>query len=108
MEWANSGQVQKGLSTSPAERFPPAFTFQTARRNNMRTTKRSVRAHRDRNGMIVYRLLRGEKKPRTIRRFGYGTLHKIWVEIHDYGNNSTAMTVTGASSVKEAIAQWCS
>jgi hypothetical protein len=73
----------------------------------MKDAKRTVRAHCDRNGMVVYSLMRGEKKPRTIRRFGYGTLHKIWVEIHAYDKNSTAMSVTPASTVKETIAEWC-
>lgn len=73
----------------------------------MRKSKRLVRAHRDRNGMVVYNLLQGDKKPRTVRRYGYGMYHKIWVQIQPYGTNGVAWTVEPAVEVKEQIAQWC-
>lgn len=73
----------------------------------MRKPKRIVRAHRDHHGMVVYSLLQGDRKPRTIARFGYGTAHRIWVKIQPYGKNAVAMTVQEAREVKEQIANWC-
>lgn len=77
------------------------------RRIEMRKPKRTVKAHRDNNGIVIYRLLQGDRKPRTIRRFGYGTLHRTWVRIESYGKNAVGMTVEQAAEVKEQIAQWC-
>jgi hypothetical protein len=73
----------------------------------MRKPKRTVKAHRDPNGVIVYSLMQGDKRPRTIRRFGFGTVHRVWFNIYPYGKNAVGMTVAHGPEVKEQIAQWC-
>jgi len=69
-------------------------------------TRRVVRTHRADNDMIIFRLLQGQKKLRTVHTFGYGTCHGIWLRVQGLGTGSVIMTPEPASVVKEQIAQW--
>jgi len=72
----------------------------------MSKAKRTVRAHLDRSGIVIFRLLQGIAKPRIVHTFGYGTHHKIWLEVHDCGDGLTSMSAESAGVVKEQIAKW--
>lgn len=69
-------------------------------------TKRAVRTHLDRNGIIVFRLVQGLAKPRTVQTFGYGTCSKIWLRFHDLGDGTVAISAESARLAKEEIASW--
>lgn len=75
----------------------PARVTQQIRR------QRAVKAHLDRNGVIIFRLLEGSKETRT---FGYGTQHKVWLNIEQVSPSATAVSATKRHIVKEQIAQW--
>lgn len=66
---------------------------------------RIVRAQRDNSGIVIFRLIEGEGK-RTVRAFGYGTRHKIWLRIEGLGTGRVLMTTESAAVVKEKIADW--
>lgn len=68
--------------------------------------QRTVRTHMDRNGIIVFSLVQGLKKPRTVQTFGYGTCSKLWLRFHDLGDGSVAISAESAKLVKEEIASW--
>lgn len=69
-------------------------------------TKRTVRTHMDRNGIIVFSLVQGLKKSRTMQTFGYGTCSKLWLRFHDMGDGTVAISAESAKAVKEEIAAW--
>ena len=71
-----------------------------------KSTKRIVKAHKDGNGVIIFHLLQGQKRLRTVRTFGYGTCHHIWYTISGLGTSTVTMIAEPASFVKEQIAQW--
>jgi hypothetical protein len=71
-----------------------------------KTTDRIVRTHLDNNGIIIFSLLQGRKKPRTVHTFGYGTRHKIWLKVEGLGSGTVTMTAEPVALVKEKIAQW--
>ena len=68
--------------------------------------QKTVRTHKDRNGIIVFNLVQGLKKPRTVQSFGYGTCSKIWLRFHDLGNGTVAISAESARLAKEKIAAW--
>jgi hypothetical protein len=68
--------------------------------------KRAVRTHMDRNGIIVFRLVQGLAKPRTVQTFGYGTCSKIWLRFHDLGDGTVAISAESARLAKEEIGSW--
>lgn len=68
--------------------------------------QRTVRTHMDRNGIIVFSLVQGLKKPRTVQTFGYGTCSKLWLRFHDLGDGTVAISAESAKLVKEEIASW--
>lgn len=67
-------------------------------------TQKAVRAHMDRNGIVVFRLLKGGKK--TPRAFGYGTHNKMWLRLTGLGTGTVVMRVEWPAVVKEEIAGW--
>lgn len=69
-------------------------------------TRRLVKAHIDSNGIVIFRLLQGQKRLRTVHTFGYGTCHDIWLRVDGLGTGMVSMSVEPASRVKEQIAQW--
>ncbi|MGE0266612.1 MAG: hypothetical protein AB7V06_28315 [Candidatus Obscuribacterales bacterium] len=71
------------------------------------TTRRIIRTHKEDNDMVVFQLLEGRKRFRTIRTFGYGTRHGIWFEIDGLGTNTMSVTPQKPSVVKGQIAGWC-
>ena len=72
-----------------------------------KTTKRIVRTHKNRNGIVIFRLLQGQKELRTVHTFGYGTCHGIWLRVHGLGTGTVTMCAESAVVVKEEIAEWC-
>ena len=72
----------------------------------MRKAKRTVKAELDRNGIVIFRLMQGVTKLRTVRTYGYATHHKIWLEVHQLDTKVTSMSAESASVVKEQIAEW--
>ncbi len=64
--------------------------------------ERTVRAHKNGDGIMIYRLLQGEC---TRGIFGYGTCHGIWLEIGGWGTETVSMVAE--SSAKEQIRKWC-
>lgn len=70
-----------------------------------KNSTKSVRAELNNNDIVVYRLLRGSSRPRTVRTFGYATRHKIWLQIFNDGN-SVSYVAEPAAEVKEQIAAW--
>ncbi len=73
---------------------------------NKKTKTRQVRASIDRDGIIVFRLLQGRKKMRTMKAFGYGTQHKVWLKIEGIGTGRESLTAEPAGFVKEQISDW--
>ena len=71
-----------------------------------KTTRRIVRTHKDDNGIIIFRLMQGQKKLRTVHTFGYGTCHGIWLKVQGLGTGTVVMSAESALVVKEQIAQW--
>lgn len=67
---------------------------------------RSVKTHMDRNGILIFSLLQGQKKQRTVHTFGYGTRHGIWLRVQELGSGMMALTTESAAIVKEQIAEW--
>lgn len=72
----------------------------------MEKSKQIVRTELDRDGIIIFKLMRGAKKMRTRATFGYGTCHKIWYRMHGVGTGRVSVTVEPAASVKRQIADW--
>jgi hypothetical protein len=70
-----------------------------------KNSNKFVRAELNNNGIVVYRLLRGSKRPRAVHTFGYATRHKIWLQIYSDGN-SVSYVAEPAAEVKEQIAAW--
>lgn len=60
----------------------------------------------DRNGIIVFRLVQGLTKLRTVQTFGYGTCSKIWLRFHDLGDGTVAISAESARLAKAEIASW--
>lgn len=73
---------------------------------NNRPANRSIKTHLDRDGIVIFRLLQGDKKPRTVHTFGYGTHHGIWLRLEGLGSGIVTMTTEPAAVVKEQIAEW--
>lgn len=73
---------------------------------NRKAETRQVRTSMNRDGIIVYRLLQGRKKMRTMKTFGYGTQHKVWLTIEGVGTQRESLTVEPAWRVKEQISGW--
>ena len=71
-----------------------------------KSTNRTVRTHMDASGIIIYRLLQGEKKQRAVHTFGFGTCHKIWLRVLGLDSHTVTMTAEPAAVVKEQIARW--
>lgn len=71
-----------------------------------KTTRRIVRTHKNDNDIIIFQLLQGQKKLRTVHTFGYGTCHGIWLRVQGLGTGTVTMTAESAAVVKEKIAQW--
>lgn len=71
-----------------------------------KTTRRIVKTHMDSSGIVIFRLLQGQKRLRTVHTFGYGTCHSIWLRVQGLGTGTVTMSVEPASVVKEQIAQW--
>lgn len=71
-----------------------------------KTTRRIVRTHKNDNDIIIFQLLQGQKKLRTVHTFGYGTCHGIWLRVQGLGTGTVTMTAESAAVVKEQIAQW--
>ncbi len=69
-------------------------------------TRRIVKTYMDSNGIVIFLLLQGQKRLRTVHTFGYGTCHDIWLRVHGLGTGTVSMSVEPASVVKEQIAQW--
>lgn len=67
---------------------------------------RSVKSHMNPNGIVIFRLLQGDSKPRAVHTFGYGTRHGIWFRVQGLGSGIIAMTAEPAQVVKEKIAEW--
>lgn len=72
----------------------------------MRKAKRTVKAELDGNGIVIFRLMQGITKPKTIRAYAYGTNNKIWLKVHRLDTRVISMSAESASVVKEQIAQW--
>jgi len=65
---------------------------------------RIVKAHMDNNGVIIFRLLQRQREGlQAVHTFGYGTCHKIWLQIHGLGTDTVTMKAEPASFVKEQI-----
>lgn len=71
-----------------------------------KTTRRIVRTHKNDNDIIIFQLLQGQKRLRTVHTFGYGTCHGIWLRVQGLGTGTVTMTAESAAVVKEQIAQW--
>lgn len=71
-----------------------------------KAVRRIVRTHKEDNDMIVFRLLEGRKRLRTVHTFGYGTRHGIWFEVEGLGTSAMSVTAQRESVVKEQIAGW--
>lgn len=71
-----------------------------------KSKNRMVKAELDNNGIIIFRLLQGQTKPRTVHAFGYGTRHNIWLRVQGLGSRVVTMSAEPAAAVKEQIAQW--
>jgi|AGTN01.2.fsa_nt_gi hypothetical protein len=71
-----------------------------------KTKARQVRASKDGDDIIVFRLLQGRKRMRTMKAFGYGTRHKVWLKIEGLGTKRESLTAESAWFVKEQIAEW--
>lgn len=69
-------------------------------------TNRVVKTHLDRNGILIFSLLQGQEKQRTVHRFGYGTRHGIWMRVQELRSGMVALTTESAAIVKEQIAEW--
>lgn len=67
---------------------------------------RMVKTHLDENGMLMFRLLQGANKQRTVHTFGYGTHHRVWVRVLGNGSGTVTMISEPAFLVKEEIARW--
>lgn len=72
----------------------------------MDKARRFVRTYKDNNDIIIFRLMHGQKKPRTVCAFGYGTCHGIWLKVEGLNSGTVTMTAESAAVVKEQIAQW--
>lgn len=72
----------------------------------MRKPKRTVKAELGRNGIVIFRLMQGVAKPKTVHVYGYGTHHKIWLQVQGLDERVTSMSAEPASAVKEQIARW--
>ncbi|HEY9758789.1 MAG TPA: hypothetical protein V6C97_26715 [Oculatellaceae cyanobacterium] len=68
--------------------------------------QKSVRTHMDRNGIIVFSLVQGTRRPRIVQAFGYGTCSKLWLKFHDLGDGVVGMSAESPQLVKEEIASW--
>jgi len=71
-----------------------------------KTKARQVRASKDRDDIIVFRLLQGRKRMRTMKTFGYGTRHKVWLKIEGIGTKRESLTTEPGWFVKEQISGW--
>lgn len=71
-----------------------------------KSMRRIVRTHKEDNDMIVFRLLEGRKRFRTVHTFGYGTRHGIWFEVEGLGTRAMSVTAQRGSVVKGQIASW--
>lgn len=72
----------------------------------MNKSKRTVQAHLDSNGIVIFQLRQGIKKLRTVHTYGYATHHKVWMKIDVEGTLQTVMSAESESFVKEQIGQW--
>lgn len=72
---------------------------------NRTNSNRFVRAQLNNNDVVVYRLMTGTKRPRTVRTFGYASKQGIWMQIFNDGS-SISYVAESAAEVKEQIAAW--
>lgn len=66
---------------------------------------KSVRAVLDNNNIVVYRLLSGSSRPRTVHTFGYATRHGVWLQIYIHGT-VVSYVAESEAEVKGRIADW--
>lgn len=71
-----------------------------------RNTRRVIKTYKDDNDIVIFQLMQGQKRLRTVHTFGYGTCHGIWLKVEGLKSGAVTMTAASAAMVKEQIAQW--
>ena len=67
---------------------------------------RVVRTESSADGYLIYRLLQGAEKLRTIRVFGYSSRNNLWVRILGLGSSSKTIIPELAVDAKAEIGAW--
>ena len=74
----------------------------------MNNSKRAVRTESSSsNGYLIFRLLEGATKLRTVMVFGYSLRNNLWVRILGFGSTSTTIIPEDTADAKAEIASWC-
>ncbi len=74
----------------------------------MNKEKRGVKAESSENGYVIFRLLEGNLKIRTVMTFGFGSRNNLWVRIIELADRSKAIMPENAFDAKAEIAAWMS
>lgn len=72
----------------------------------MNKKNRVVKTEFSRNGYLIFRLLQGAQKLRTIKVFGYSARNKLWVQIIGLNAQATTTIPLHAAEAKEIIGSW--
>jgi hypothetical protein len=72
----------------------------------MHNKNRVVRTEISQNGYLIFRLLQGAQKLRTIKVFGYSAQNKLWVRIFGLNDRATTTIPLHAVEAKEIIGSW--
>lgn len=68
--------------------------------------KREIRTYKSDEDMVVFELLEGKRKLRSVYTFGYGCCHGLWFRIRHHRPGLMSLTPQVESVVKEKIAHW--
>ena len=72
----------------------------------MTNEKRNVKAEASKNGYLIFKLIEGTLKIRTVTTFGYSARNKLWVRIVELDDSKTAIVPEDAVDAKAEIAAW--
>ena len=67
---------------------------------------RKIQTELSRDGLLIFRLLQGAEKLRTMRVFGYSIQHHHWVQIFGFNTSTTTIIHQPAVEAKAQIAAW--
>ena len=72
----------------------------------MKKPNRRVKAYLDQTGLLIFDVMQGGSRPKTVHRFAYGPKHQLWMRMDQMDTRHSLRSAEPAAMVKEEIARW--